>query len=77
MPASLARSASGRQEAAALAPAIARGRKAVAFAPRKCPGAEKLSPLRPRFQEAGAAPAASVLRSPPPGTRLPAWEGRE
>ena len=64
MPASLARSASGRQEAAALAP-------------RKCPGAEKPSPLRPRFQEAGAAPAASVLRSSPPGTRLPAWEGRE
>ena len=56
---------------------IARGPETVALAPRKCPGAEKPSPLRPRFQEAGAAPAASTLRSPPPGTRLPAWEGRE
>ena len=49
---------------------------------RDCPGPEgapssEAPPLRPRFQEAGAAPAASTLRSPPPGTRLPAWEGRE
>jgi len=46
MPASLARSASGRQEAAALASAIARGRKAFALAPRDCPGAGRQPPSR-------------------------------
>ena len=51
-------------------------RRAISWG-RKARPRRKRRPCARASRRPGAAPAASVLRSSPPGTRLPAWEGRE